>query len=182
MRTLLILVALTSTAFAQTDPKQQYDEQSLGFEDTIVFNAYNGMIMNRYSDPVVGRYRRPIKWNDFYTMVGRDDLASKWSTRRATKIGLGVGGGVALLASIAAIGAGVATNDAAFKSCINMGSTRCDVTTSSAGYVAGGVLMGVGFVTVLTAIILPRQPAQAWETRQMAEGYNQRLAQSLGLQ
>lgn len=182
MRALVLLVALTSTAFAQ-DPRQQFDDQALGFEDTIVFNAYNGMIMNRYSDPVVGRYRRPIKWNDFYTMVGRQDLASKYSTRRATKIGLGVAGGLALVASFGAIAAGVVVNDATFKSCLDMPMHGyCPTTTSVAGYAAGGVLMGAGFISVLLAIVLPRQPAQAWETRQMAEGYNQRLAASLGLQ
>jgi hypothetical protein len=181
---LLLISSLATPALAQQapDPRAQFEEQVLGFEDTVIFNAYNGNIINRYSDPVEGTYRRPLKWGEFYRRVGRSDLASKWSSRRATKIALIVGGVALVLGGFGAIAAGVVVNDASFKQCLDAHpGAYCPNTSDVGGYAAGGALLGAGFISTLVGIILPKQPAEPWETRQLADHYNHELANQLGI-
>jgi hypothetical protein len=170
------------------DPQAEWDHHFLSFEDWVAYNVHTGAIINAWSKPVEGKYRKPISYADFYERVGRADLADRYRTRRNVKIGLGVVGALAMLGGFIAIGVQFKANSDAFDSCVDNHvfgpGTAGNCMLNSAGndgYIAGGVLLGAGFIGILAAIITPVQPAPPYEAREMADQYNKKLRDELGL-
>jgi hypothetical protein len=169
------------------DPQAEWDHHFLSFEDWVAYNVHTGAIVNAWSKPVEGKYRRPLAYGEFYERVGRGDLADRYRTRRNVKIGLGVVGALAMLGGFIAIGVQFKANSDAFDGCVdnhvfgNISAGNCSLNGGNDGYIAGGVLLGAGFIGILAAIITPVQPAQPYEARELADQYNQKLRNQLGL-
>jgi hypothetical protein len=180
-------VAPPTVAAPPADPQAEWDHHFIGFEDWVAYNVHTGAIVNAWSKPVEGKYRKPLAYADFYEKVGRADLAGRYRTRRSVKIGLGVAGGVALVGGFVAIIAQFMSNSDAWDTCFNANfhlggnAAGCSDTAGNGGYVAGGLLLGVGFAGVLAAIVTPLQPAQPYEARELADQYNKQLRDQLGL-
>ena len=169
------------------DPQAEWDRRFIGFEDWVAYNVHTGVVVNSWSRPVEGKYRRPLPYGEFYDLVGRGDLGDRYRSRRNIKIGFAVAGGVAMIAGIGAIIGQFVSNSSTFDNCVNGNvfggghQTSCDLEAGNGGYVAGGVLVGLGAVGLVTAIALPLQPAQPYEAREMADQYNKKLRTELGL-
>jgi len=172
---------------APADPQAEWDHRFIAFEDWAAYNVHTGAVVNTWSRPVEGKYRRPLSYGEFYDRVGRSDLADRYRSRRNVKIGLAVAGGVAFVAGFGAIIGQFLSNSNSFSSCVDGNvfgrgpQTSCDLQSGNEGYIAGGVLVGVGFIGVMTGLILPMQPAQPYEAREMADQYNKKLRGELGL-
>jgi hypothetical protein len=169
------------------NPQAEWDHRFLAFEDWAAYNVHTGAVVNTWSRPVEGTYRRPLSYGEFYDRVGRGDLADRYRSRRNVKIGLAVAGGVAFIAGFGAIIGQFVSNSSSFSSCVDGNvfgrgpQTSCDLNSGNEGYIAGGVLVGVGFIGVMTGLIMPMQPAQPYEAREMADQYNKKLRGELGL-
>lgn len=169
------------------DAQAEWERRFLWFEDWVAYNVRSGAIVNSWSRPVEGKYRKPLAYGDFYAKVGRADLADRYRTRRNVKIGLGVAGGLAFVGGFIAIFAQLKSNNDAFSSCVDNnifhgGGGNCsNLDNGSGGYVAGGVLLGVGFAGVMAALFTPVQPVQPYEARELADQYNQKLRVELGV-
>ncbi|MGZ3425590.1 MAG: hypothetical protein ACXVCV_03025 [Polyangia bacterium] len=176
-----------TTPTPPADPQAEWDHRFIAFEDWVAYNVHSGAIVNAWSKPVEGKYRKPLPYDEFYAKVGRPDLADRYRTRRNVKIGLGVTGALALIGGFVAIGAQFKSNSDAFSNCVDgnvfhgSGANCMDTGSGSDGYVAGGILLGVGFAGILAAIVTPAQPAQPYEAREMADQYNKKLRDELGL-
>ena len=168
------------------DPAGEYERRYIAFRDEFAISAIHGpsittVVLTRWSQPVEGKYQRELSYPEFYERVGRNDLADRFRARRNLRIGLIVGGALALLG-----GGGVMTwqlfqNTHATDACILQGRGGCSEGSDPTGYIAGGVVAGVGFIAMTSAWFVHVQPAEPHQVSEMADQYNQRLRRDLGL-
>lgn len=179
----------TDAAAPETGPRngpssarQQYDEQYLDFEDGSVVGASGrGGPIEEESRPVLGKSRRLLDDEEFYRMVERPDLVSRYQKRQWVRSGLMVVGGLAFVgASATAIG-------------ILVGSRPCVSGGDGMGCLAEGLerlgnssriaLVGgsVGLWLFLTGVLMNPQPIEPREARSLAGAFNKKLRARLGL-
>jgi hypothetical protein len=163
--------------------RQQYDEQYLDFEDGSVVGASGrGGPIEEGSRPVYGKYRRVLADEEFYRMVERPDLVSRYQKRRWVRNGLMVVGGLTIVgaypAAIGVLGRSppcVSHGDG--MGCLAAGLERLAKSTEIV-LIAGGVGLGL----FLTGVLMNPQPIEPGEARSLAGGYNQKLRTKLGLE
>lgn len=178
-------VAASETGSGNGPPsaRQQYDEQYLDFEDGSVVGASGrGGPIEEGSRPVHGKYRRLLEDEEFYRMVERPDLVSRYQKRRWVRNGLMVVGGLTIVgASAAAIGVLVDSRPCVSHGdgmgCLASGLERFGNSTGIA--LIGG---GVGLGLLLTGVLIEPQPIEPGEARSLAGGFNQKLRTKLGLE
>jgi hypothetical protein len=124
------------------------------------------------TEPYEGRFQRLLTWPEFYSKIGRTDLAERAQTRRnwgRALLGIGV---VLHVGAILGIGAQTAVNAACHDlSCIG----RVD------GFAAAGVFWALGVGAILGGSLMPTKVVPAWEARRLGAEYNWRLKRLLGM-
>jgi hypothetical protein len=171
------------------DPQGEFDKHFIAFDDYIAVNVYSGAVVKTWSKPIEGKYRRPLSYGEFYDRVAAGtDLGDRYRSRRAAKAGLIVVGVLAMVGGGIAVIAQVAHNSDERSSCFdsNFGSghsafAACENVGSNDGYIAGGVLMPAGLISMIAGIAIKSQPVQPHEARELADRYNTKLRHDLGL-
>lgn len=179
------------------DSEQTLDE----FERRQVVFDQSLLIVSDGSSATVSRRFHPrtgagqaLAGAEFYRYVGEDDLAKKYQRRRATRIGLGVGAGATMVA-----GLGVMLGYGLGKS-LSATSRMCDAEIGSLEYEAceadksadrkralkigmgagSGLLVG-GLVLAVVAVRIDPHPVSGADAVGLAQTFNDRLRDELGL-
>lgn len=128
----------------------------LHFEEKVLLSdgAYAGDV----NWPLLGEQAQRISWEEFYRIVGRQDVAKRISDAGATRLGLGLSaGGLVLLSLIVG---------AISSSALSIG---VGVVVVTVGLLGGAVLALLAWATVADGL-------EMTECRRLAEDYNKRLA------
>jgi hypothetical protein len=163
--------------------RQQYDEQYLDFEDGSVVGASGrGGPIEEGSRPVHGKHGRLLDDEEFYRMVERPDLVSRYQKRRWVRNGLMVVGGLTIVgASAAAIGILASSRPCVSggdgMGCLATGLERLG-NSADIALIGGGVGLGL----FLMGVLMNPQPIEPGEARGLAGGFNQRLRTKLKLE
>jgi hypothetical protein len=145
---------------APGDVQRSYDDTQLAFDEELDVVGGSGVRRYRF---FVGKYRHEIAMVDFLHRVGRDDLVAETTHRRHIAIGLGVAGGLAILAGADGCKQGP-----------GMGFDGACIATG-----VGAIALGSGaFAAAL--IVGSYRAAPPEDMRRMADEYNARLRGKLG--
>lgn len=177
----LVVLTLAVTAYAgDKKPEEQrttgsealenYQKSYLWFAEGVSVHPYTGRVMSTWSILYRGKYKQPIEWEDFYNTVGRKDLADEYNSGVAIRTGLVIGGIV-----VGAAGAGMM-----FIPLRSTGEGEQFDEDMKWMYIGGGVMLAGSLVALFGAYYDP-QPVDASEARRLADEYNQRLMEELGL-
>jgi hypothetical protein len=171
------LQAVEAVGKSAEDAQAQYDKRHVWFEEGAFVGVQSGRVVARFTDAYQGKNRTPLEGARFYEVVGRQDLAEAYRSRRAKHYGLLVGGGAAALAGTAAVFAGATgkcqREDARTFECLQRDTSLL---------VPGAVLAGAGTVAMLVSIAYVEfHPVKPPERRDLAEEYNKKLKGELGL-
>lgn len=150
--------------------------------------------VEQYDVPVQGPYRRKMSWPEFYEATGHPDMASTFkrnTIRRYAMYGTGVAavvGGALLGSMLALVGglggaaAGVSLGFALGRNSGEEGSIMTAglgvglaLTAMVIGGVVGAIPAAAGVATTWVGVLLPVQPAEPHEVRQMADTHNRAL-------
>lgn len=184
----LLVVLLTPTIARANDAQAEFDRRYIGFEDRIAVNVRTGWLINEWQQPFEGDNRVTLSYTDFYTRVGRPDLAKGYRRRRGAKIAIAVVGALVAVTGIGLLAGTYASNSDDFQSCIDHSNPIqsppdvCkDAGSDNTGYIAGGVGLAAGLVGVIVGLALPIQPTTPRAEHELADRYNQKLRDELGL-
>ncbi len=171
---------------------EEFAKRQIVFDQSLSIVADgNAATISRQFHPRTGA-GAPLAGAKFYRHVGRDDLATKYQHRRATRIGLGAGG-----IAVAVAGLGVMFGYGMGKG-IAAGARRCEYDSPEydaceadkthdrkrafrIGFGAGAGLLAGGLVLSLVAARINAQPVSGAEAVAMAETFNDQLRRELGL-
>jgi hypothetical protein len=168
------------------EAREQYALKHIGFEEFVAVSTRRGYVVSQWSVPYEGKYKKPLEGADFYQKVGRADLTSAYQDKMTLKVVTGLVGAGAMVGGGIFTGAAVLgerekcdvfSND--FSDCLDRSGKEFDARFSRAlggiGIFAGGIgLLGV-------AILINPHPITPSEARELADGYNKKLAADLGL-
>lgn len=177
-----------TTPQPDSDAEEKYEQRKVWFTDMAAVNQFGGVVAT-WSTPYQGKYKKPLKGAKFYELVGRPDLAKQYrsaETLRWTVFGLGVAGaigGTALMLT------GLSGGDYCSTSDYNTDADRlaCQARSDAASDAAstrltwGLILSGVGYIAAIVPLYLNSHPVDASEARRLADVYNKKLKQKLGL-
>jgi hypothetical protein len=159
------------------DAERAFEERGIWPEgETVVgFNRYGSEVVRIWTVFTRGRYGPVLEGADLYDYLGRADLAHSYRARRATRLGLLLGGFL-----VAAGGAAIfAVGFASAGPCTTIDSNTGKCTANQSGnptlMAVGGSLAGVGIVTGLVGALIDPWPASRGETMQMIDQFNQGL-------
>ncbi len=131
-----------------------------------------------------GKYRKPLDGDDFYALAGRADLASRYQSRQALRIGLTVGAGALIVGGVVysitgirqPVPCGLGPGDPNF---VDRCITHADEGSYSSAFVGiAGVI--TGSLLAIVGLGLNPHPVEAHEVRRLAEEYNAGLMRRLG--
>lgn len=173
---------------------EEFERQQVVFDQSfsVVSNGSTATVMRQFH-PRAGD-GTPLPGAEFYRYVGRDDLASKFSKRRAARLGLGIGGGVTSVAGLGVmLGYGLGkslavagrTCDGDYDSPMNEAcEANKDEESKRAlriGFGAGSALLVGGVVMSVIAARINPHPVSSHEAVGLAQGFNDALRSKLGL-
>jgi hypothetical protein len=160
---------------------EEYDKNFLGFDEGTAV-SHHGTILS-WSTAYQGKYRRPLEGDEFYRIIGRDDLVTAYGANRTKRIGITVAG-VAIVVAVPAI-AFLTRSQRTCPSFPAAGWFECRSANQDADFRAamisvGGAVVGTSVVIYgLAAVKL--HPVDGAEARRLGDEYNQKLKGRLGL-
>jgi hypothetical protein len=165
------------------DGKEAYEQRYIGFDDFVLANGFGATLVNSWYGPYEGKYRRRLSYDQFYARVGAGtNLVHRHRVLRGTWIGLVVGGSLAMVGGIIALAVQAVANSDAYLRCTQVSNDLCDHESGKTGYIAGGILLPVGFGAFLGGLILSsRQTVKRAEAHELVDRYNSNLRHELGL-
>jgi hypothetical protein len=136
-----------------------------------------------------GDYHIPLRGDEFFTRVGRPDLAARWSTRQGVRKALMAFGVIFMAGGIAALVSGpiitsrpsctmYSTVDPGL--CIAHGES--DSNALIAGVVGGLAGLGAGTGLLIGGAVMRAAPVSTGEAEQLSDAHNRRLRHTLGLE
>jgi len=155
---------------------EKYDENYIWFQDFAAINQY-GNVVSTWTTAYKGKYKKVLGWDEFYSLIGRDDLAERFTKIRNTKIGL-------YLASIPVSLGGLLLY---MKGSFQLNNTTHEFNEQTgvwyeterndySSYKYGGIaLMTAGLTSFVIALILDPHTIKPEQARKMADEYNQKL-------
>lgn len=173
-------------------PYKKYANEFVAVDELRVINPWNGEVVRSSIQPRQGVYQRPLKREEFYRLIGGDELGQEYAAREGRRNRFIVGGAVSMsLGGILAIVGGTMAMIAAI-SPTDPKTGKCGPYESmcySQGTLIGfGVMAGVGtaglisgMVVLLSGATQKPDPVEPDEARRLAAQYNQGLRQQLGL-
>lgn len=166
----------------------EYDKQFLYEQEWLGINQY-GNVVATWSTIYQGKYKRPVDGAEFYEIVGRQDLATRYRERRALRISFYSAGGVGLLGGAAAMLGGLAVlgkptcTRYGYDASAQPGCLESDPLSAYTPFlITGGIAMGAGLIATVIAACISPQPISAPEARELLDGYNQRLKEKMGVE
>jgi hypothetical protein len=161
--------------------QEEYDQAYVGFDEIAAVSRHGQLL--EWTRPTQGKYRRPLEGDEFYRLIGRDDLVAAYHANQGKRTGVIVAGvaigiGIPLLA--------LASNSS--KTCPPLGdpawwdctSSNHDAEARTALIAVLGATAGV-VVAVIGATSVKLQPVDGPEARRLADEYNKKLKARLGL-
>ncbi len=141
-----------------------YAERFVGFEEGVTVTIYRSGFTStsEWRRPYQGRYRKPLDGAKFYEVVGRKDLASDYRARTAVRWSSGILGTGLLVGAAWVYVEGIVK----------------DETYPPAVPISLGVAGAAG---LLLSTFLDPHPVEPYEARAIADRYNTRLREDLGL-
>jgi hypothetical protein len=180
------LMAPARPVVPSANPVEQYEQQYIGFDEVVAVSTLNGTVVSQWSVPYEGKYKKPLKGEDFYQKVGREDLMRTYRDKMSLKVVTGIAGGAAILGggilSFAALSSQKEDCDVSkpgFSACIDRNQQRVGEQLTRS--LIGLAISGAGVAVLSVAIALSPHPVTPSEARVLADGYNQRLKADLGL-
>jgi len=172
----------------------EFERRMVVFDESLqVVSDGNAATISRRFHPRTGS-GQPLDGAEFYRYVGEDALAQKFQRRRATRIGLGVGGVVTTVAGLSlmlgyGLGKGLAV---ASRTCDQESGTpaydMCEARNKDesrkvlrVGLGGGGAMLVGGMALAIVAGRINPHPVSSSEAVGMARGFNDELRQELGL-
>lgn len=171
---------------------KRYANEYVAVDELRVVNPWNGEVMRTSIQPRQGIYQTPLKREEFYRLIGGDELGSEYVARESRRTRFIVGGAVTLsLSGVLAIVGGTMAMIAAL-SPVDPKTGKCgpyDTTCYTQGSLVGfSVMAGVGTAGLIAGMVVlfsgvgqKPDPVEPAEARRLAAGYNQALRQQLGL-
>jgi hypothetical protein len=161
--------------------QEEYDRGYVGF-DEVTGLTHHGTLLS-FTTPYQGKYRRPLPDDEFYRVIGRDDLVAAYQSNRSKR--------TAIIAAGVAIGVGVpliAYLTRSQKSCPPLGDPGwwdCTDSNSSADLRAGMISvagLATGLVVAWIGVAsVQLHPVDGAEGRRLGDEYNKKLKARLGL-
>jgi hypothetical protein len=183
-----VILAARADEPGETVAKEEFDRRYIGFDEFGGFDPKTG-VFYKVTDAYEGKYKIPLAPAEFFRTVGRDDLAQEYTARESRRnaamvtgalIGLGSLLATVVIISNATSGDCNMSNATAFGQCVSEQSSRSQSGFLTGGAVGlGGLLLG-GAIYFAGASTNPN-PLDAYQMRELADGYNQRLKQRLGI-
>lgn len=172
----------------------EFERRMVVFDQSLlVVSDGSSATVSRQFHPRTGS-GQPLDGAEFYRYVGQDDLAQKFRRRRATRIGLGVGAAVTSVAGLSLmLGYGLGKGlSVASRTCDQEYGTpehdMCEAANKEegrrvlkVGLGGGGALLVGGVVLSIVAARINPHPVSGSEAVGMAQGFNDRLREELGL-
>jgi hypothetical protein len=159
----------------------QYRRELIWFETIGVVHPGTGAILETWSAPYKGVHGDPLDGPEFYRLVGRDDLAARYKRRKGVRLGLIIGG----------IAVGVAGLGVMLWGTENVETDKCkerDEDDECLAYEENWtpIYVGLGMALAgcaagITGPFIRPHPVDAHEAFRLANAYNQRLKERLGL-
>jgi hypothetical protein len=171
------LQAVQEVGKSAEDAQAQYDKQHVWFEDGAFVGVQSGRVMARFTDAFQGKNRTPLEGARFYEVVGRQDLADDYRSRKTKHLVLLWGGMAGLLGGGAVMATGISSSCqrevARTGECLQKGPSPV---------VPGAILAGAGTVAMLASLpYMEFHPVKPPARRDLAEEYNKKLKGELGL-
>jgi len=166
---------------------KQYALQHVGLED--LYSGDDDGTSSYTLQPYVGKYHQLLDPDQFYEMVGRQDLADSYRFGEHLRTGLLVGSVVVWLGG-GALGVAQMASGSNASQCAGMmvGADACmqQADQDQSNHIRDGVLLEVGAAVVgsgllVAGLVYDPNPAPASQMRQLADEYNTRLRARLGL-
>lgn len=158
--------ALDSARQQTSSGRDEYEKKYLWFEDVHLVNARSGAMIGTVSTVHRGKYKEVVSEDEFYRIIDREDLGRVYAERSRTRKRILWSG-----AAVSLLGLGVF----AFGLTLDDNSTRLAV-------VPGGLLLTLAGAGVMAGSALynpsPLTPSQV---RELADRYNQKLRDELGV-
>jgi len=158
---------------------EQYEQRMIWFQNWVGISAETGAVLATWSVPYEGKFKKPLRHWRFYELVGRPDLVSKYKTRLGLKVGLGVGGGLLFAGGMGLMMYGLFSETGECTDRYDDGECLTWVNKPALG--AGIAMEVVGVVAMMVGIFMSAHPVGEPERLQLADEYNQRLREELGL-
>lgn len=174
----------------------EYLERRVWFQGMAAVSAQTGAVMSTWSVPYKGKYKEPLPGAKFYDYVGEPDIAKTVRTRKWVRGGVGlastgllVGGMTGLLrAAVSEDGfpdddCWEIDNEAEQEECEDdYDDDYADAEEEQKKKVRNmGILTGIGFVGIYVPLFIKADPTPVSERYRMADEYNKKLREELGL-
>lgn len=171
---------------------KKYANEFVAVDELRVVNPWNGEVMRTSIQPRQGIYQRPLKREEFYRLIGGDELGSEYASREGRRTRFIVAGAVTLsLGGVLAIVGGTMAMVAAL-SPTDPKTGRCHpyepMCFSQGSLIGFSVMAGAGVAGLISGMVVlfhgvgqKPDPVEPDEARRLAAGYNQALRQQLGL-
>ncbi len=169
--------------------KARFHNESLRFGESYSMSVSHGSGSSTRGWTVMrGEVDHLIDHRDFYRLVDRPDLADDYDHRRHIAIGTAIGGGVGL--AVALVWSAVAVQswyasrpmcqlgDPSFSACVEADANRPGPALTGPLFLALGSLVPLGIGAYYGR---NTDPVGEDEAKNMADGYNNRLRENLGL-
>ncbi len=151
-----------------SEPQSEYDQKRI---------EWSSRATNEWAIPYQGARRRPLRGAEFYSALGRGDLAESYNSRRTLKTTLLVAGPIAMGAG----GIMIFINGLWAPCVVNSGSPRnpgACIERDRSLLVGGVVTAGAGIVGLLIGAALNPQPIELGEARKLTDDFNAKLKSS----
>lgn len=159
---------------AVIDDYDAYRRNRIWFRESVAVNLKTGWVTH-FLHAAQGDTGVPLDGADFYRVVGRDDLAARYTRRKRLRRGMLIGGGVAALGGVV-----LASWPSPHERCLDEpGNTSLDcvgLQGSPTSLNDAGDLVAVGgFVAFFAGLFYNPHPVSVKEAVELADAYNESL-------
>lgn len=181
-----------AAAAATNDPAavQAFKERVVLFEDWVGVSASTGQVVSSWTVPRKGIYKEPLNGSKFYEYIGEPDLAKTYRKRSTIRLSLNYGG-LAVGAGGLALALATMPNDCEFvgtalypqaeSASEAKAICRRENEKKKPASTLGWVATGVGTGAMVIGLTINPHPLKPHDQRKLADQYNARLAQELGI-
>jgi hypothetical protein len=188
-----VLAVLDDAPELDDDAMAEYDRKRVVFDASLHVTATSNTsaVVTRGFDPRTGA-GAPLRGDEYYQYVGREDLAKEYRRRKAARTGLIVTGTLAsatgLIVMLALPLSGIAGGEECYKREDPMAIDACEASNDARqkkkvrqGLGIGGGLLGGGLVMAIIGGRINPHTSTAAEIQEMGDDYNRQLRNKLGV-
>ncbi|MCC6808731.1 MAG: hypothetical protein IT381_15000 [Deltaproteobacteria bacterium] len=160
-----------------------YDSEFLWFDGQ--YKDRDGRVSQKWRPVLAGKYGKPVDPIEFYNRVERPDLADKYKSRKATKLGLGITGAIVVPAGVLMTVFGSLISPMPIRgACLRYIAPGNYYMCADYSYapspalpllIVGPTAMAAGLSFIIAAIALKTHPITAAEGRELVDAHNSKL-------